>query len=431
MFNLNKIRDDKVDDKLIDAINTYYYNYPEQDCINEILHDKIYLLPAEYNICPYVTHQPKKEYIYHFAGVPKKYLRPEFKYYQGLDFDTIWRNTPEKMDLDIIIPTYKNKEKLRTTLDSIICEYNVHVYVIDDASGLNYDDILNDYPFITLYQLPVNVGPGMARQFGIEHSNGEYIFFLDTGNYFYPNGLKTILKTIEENSYIQVYSYSYVLDDNNTLRDEFGYKTTGTFFKRKFINTYNIHFNAKGSYANEDYCFSRASKIITKYNLNQYSIIKHIYMPLVYENIDNNSITRKNNNEYFYTKFSEGMIINSQAALKIVLKNDSLKKLIKNEIIIDEYNNLLMLEYYILIRTANENLQFLEDVYQNIYQFYHSVYYPYKKMAHQSLKLTYYPMIINKIKKESKIHPNKVKLNLNQFLEELETQQFCPQHYYI
>ena len=33
----------------------------------------------------------------------------------------------------------------------------------------------------------------MARQYGIEHSNGTYITFLDTGDYFYSDGLQTIM----------------------------------------------------------------------------------------------------------------------------------------------------------------------------------------------------------------------------------------------
>ena len=34
MLNLKKIRDDKLDDKLINDLNTYYYNEAEQSAIN-------------------------------------------------------------------------------------------------------------------------------------------------------------------------------------------------------------------------------------------------------------------------------------------------------------------------------------------------------------------------------------------------------------
>ena len=51
MLNLKKLREDKKDDEMIDALNTYWYRYKEQDCFNDILHGKILLLPSDYNAC--------------------------------------------------------------------------------------------------------------------------------------------------------------------------------------------------------------------------------------------------------------------------------------------------------------------------------------------------------------------------------------------
>jgi len=102
----------------------------------------------------------------------------------------------------------------------------------------------------------------MARQYGLDHSNGTYITFLDTGDYFYEDGLDTIMRAINENTYIKLYTFSYVYDDKNILSDQPDDKTIGSVYKRSFIEMYNIHFNKKGSYANEDYGFSRACNLI-------------------------------------------------------------------------------------------------------------------------------------------------------------------------
>ena len=88
--------------------------------------------------------------------------------------------------IDIIIPTYKNKDGLRTTLDSIDWNNNnFSITIIDDASNLDYSDIIVEYPNINqLVVLPQNGGPGMARQYGIDHTNNDYLLFIDTGDYF-------------------------------------------------------------------------------------------------------------------------------------------------------------------------------------------------------------------------------------------------------
>jgi len=51
MLNLKKIREDKKDDEMIEAINTYWYRYKEQDCFNEFFRGYALILPSDYNCC--------------------------------------------------------------------------------------------------------------------------------------------------------------------------------------------------------------------------------------------------------------------------------------------------------------------------------------------------------------------------------------------
>jgi len=68
MLNLNKMREDKMDDKLIAYLNKYFYLNNEQDCINELCKDKILILPTDYNTS-WLMKKPKHERIMHFAAI--------------------------------------------------------------------------------------------------------------------------------------------------------------------------------------------------------------------------------------------------------------------------------------------------------------------------------------------------------------------------
>ena len=429
MLNLQKMRNDKKDEELIKAINTYWYRYKEQDCFNELLYGQVLILPADYNCC-IQANEPYHEKITHFAGIYQLEKFPNFNYYKKLPIELIQKNKPDNITLDIIIPTYKNKLGLRKTLDSIYKKdfknYDqINTIVVDDCSNLDYTDIINEYPLIHFYQLKENQGPGMARQFGIEHSNGTYFIFVDTDDYFYENGLNTILNQIQKNTYIKMYDWAYVYDNNNILVDYQDDKTIGSVYKRSFIEMYNIRFNKEGSYANEDYGFSRACRIILK-QLNEYGfwpMTKLIKIPILYEHIDKNSLTKRNNNDFFYTKLSNGIIINGLHAISIAKNN-----YVNLEIIIEEYNRILALEYFIFTCLIYERPELLEETWNTIKEFYFNHYQKYSKIAIKTLSLHYKKYILQL---RQKIKSNiKINVNIKNFLQEFETENFIPIKYY-
>jgi hypothetical protein len=135
-----------------------------------------------------------------------------------------------------------------------------------------------------------------------------------------------------------LYTFSYVYDDRNILSDRPDDKTIGSVYKRSFIEMYNICFSKEGSYANEDYGFSRACKLILDdWSRSFFSDArKHIKIPVFYEHIDKTSLTKANNNEFFYTKLSPGIITNGIHAIEIAKKAD-----IKVECLLEEYNYIM------------------------------------------------------------------------------------------
>ena len=425
MLNLKKIREDKKDDEMIEAINTYWYRYKEQDCFNEFFRGYALILPSDYNCCKQAA-EPQREKITHFAGLYKLDKYPHFNYYRNLPVAKIQRNIQDKITLDIIVATYKNKKGLRRTLDSIEKRDDVNIIVVDDCSNLNYDDILEEYPYISFYQLETNSGPGMARQYGIEHSNGTYFTFLDTDDYFYDGGLETILEQINKNTYIKMYDFSYVYDDNNHLNDVWDDKTIGSVYKRSFVEMYNIHFCKEGSYADEDYGFSRACRIILKQlHLDGFAAAnKLIKIPVFYEHIDKNSVTKKNNWEFFYTKVSKGIIINGIHALNIAKQAK-----VTPDVIMFELNYIMAQEYYFFLSVLYERQDLIDDVWDAIRQFYFENYRVYEKFCSKDLlsffsKVTI-PRIKMRIKKWQKIKP----FNIMKFVQDLKENEFIPFEY--
>ena len=425
MLNLEKIRNDGKDDEMIDALNTYWYRYKEQDCFNEFFRGKALILPSDYNCC-LQANPPKHEKVTHFAGLYKLEQFPHFDFYKNISLKDLPRNVPDKFSLDIIIPTYKNKKGLRRTLNSIPSSKNVNVIVIDDASGLDYSDILEEYPTLHFYQLDYNQGPGMARQYGLEHSNGMYITFLDTGDYFYEDGLQTILNAIQENTYIKVYTFSYVYDDKNILSDRPDDKTIGSVYKRSFIEMYNIHFSKEGSYANEDYGFSRACRLI----LDQWQRFsfsdarKHIKIPVFYEHIDKNSLTKANNDEFFYTKLSPGIIINGLHAIQIAKDAG-----IKIEYLLEEYNYILAQEYFFFLCIVQEREELADQTWEIIRNFYLNYYKTYEKFALQTLPTVFSQGVLKKIKSQMKKWNRNIPINIMRFVKEIQQEEFTPLKY--
>ena len=93
--------------------------------------------------------------------------------------------------IDIIIPLYNAKDTISKTLYSILLQKNLkdlHVYLVDDCSTCSYDKILSffsDKMDLHYLRLEKNGGPGVARQYGIDHSDSPYIVFCDSDDVFY------------------------------------------------------------------------------------------------------------------------------------------------------------------------------------------------------------------------------------------------------
>lgn len=91
LCNLKKIREDKMDEKMIFRLNHYREEYAEQDTLNKVYKNHILELPTEYNSHPlFMNYNPNKRKIYHYAGIRNYFfVEPIVRYYLNLKWEEI------------------------------------------------------------------------------------------------------------------------------------------------------------------------------------------------------------------------------------------------------------------------------------------------------------------------------------------------------
>jgi glycosyltransferase involved in cell wall biosynthesis len=150
--------------------------------------------------------------------------------------------------IDIIIPCYNAHSTIEKTLNSIIVQSikdKAKVLLVDDASDKGYESVVSkykEYIDISLLILKDNVGPGLAREKGIQHTKSKYIMFIDSDDLLMNvYSLELLYKNIEE-------GYDYVITEH--YNEKTGVVSVnsgdlhGKIYRRKYIEDNNVHFNA-------------------------------------------------------------------------------------------------------------------------------------------------------------------------------------------
>ena len=320
--------------------------------------------------------------------------------------------------LDIIIPTYKNKEGLVKTLQSIPNYKEVKIIVVDDASGIDYSDLLSQFNF-RLIEMEKNSGPGVARQVGIMVSNEPYIMFMDTGDYFIEGALSEVLGVININPEICIFSWRYEIGDaeydinNNNLH--------GRVYKREFLNRFNIHFSEQGSYANEDVGFNHACRLIMfKYYPNNDHVLTLKKSIVVYDTDDMTSITRRDNRAFIFREQNMGLAYNAIHAYNIAKANGVEEGMLK-----DYLSDIMGSQYFFFIRTLEERPEYLQQAWDGARYFYHNCFKD--EIGDSDYSISYRRMLLF-YKNAYKAKP-KVRFNATIFIRLLIDHEEVPEYY--
>ncbi len=206
--------------------------------------------------------------------------------------------------LDIIIPQYSEDEGvLKNLLDSIKNQKGINfdeikITIVNDCSDVILSDaFLNSYTNLSIKYLRNirNTGPGLARQYGVDNTNEEYITFIDSDDELSSD--TSLMKVIEflkhnrPNYLVTNIVTEVILDDKLTTIIKKRRNTMpwmhGKFYKREFLNENNIRFHENIRHTEDSYyttCVLGSIKPDELVFLDTYTVLWKM---------NKNSITRK------------------------------------------------------------------------------------------------------------------------------------------
>ncbi|MET9994584.1 bifunctional glycosyltransferase family 2 protein/CDP-glycerol:glycerophosphate glycerophosphotransferase [Streptomyces mutabilis] len=104
----------------------------------------------------------------------------------------------------IVIPCFTVQGFLRECLDSVLDQSyrDIEVVAVDDCSPDDCGAILDEYAAlderVRVLHLEENVGLGRARNAGLPHATGDYLFFLDSDDTLTPGALRAMADRLAE-----------------------------------------------------------------------------------------------------------------------------------------------------------------------------------------------------------------------------------------
>lgn len=175
--------------------------------------------------------------------------------------------------LSIIIVNYNSKSVLTDCLASLFGSeqtFEYEVFVIDNASSENLQELEEKYPEVIFIYNKANVGFAAANNIGIEKSSGKYLLLLNPDTIVNSNSFLPMIEYLNENNEVGIvgckifnedgeiehstHSFPSLLKEffhaNEYLKPFFGYdsilgKTTSKIFKTKSLKSYWAHDSIK------------------------------------------------------------------------------------------------------------------------------------------------------------------------------------------
>ncbi|WP_433300045.1 bifunctional glycosyltransferase/CDP-glycerol:glycerophosphate glycerophosphotransferase [Actinoplanes sp. CA-030573] len=106
--------------------------------------------------------------------------------------------------LTIVLPVYRVQAYLRQCLDSLLSQSfgDFEIVAVDDCSPDYSGAILAEYaardPRVRVVTSPENVGLGRARNLGLQHATGEFVWFVDSDDWLATGALAAVAARLRE-----------------------------------------------------------------------------------------------------------------------------------------------------------------------------------------------------------------------------------------
>ena len=183
------------------------------------------------------------------------------------------------MKISFIVPTYNRDQYIKKCIESVLKQTykNVELIIVDDGSTDNTENIVTSYKDKKIkYFKNTNHGIGYSRNFGLEKSTGDYVFFLDSDDFIEPNAAESIIQNINDAD-IFIFDYKQIFESDGHVE----YVRTPIFSectlkeKPEIINQTNLGPGNK--------VFKK--ELLVKNNIKYPTDIKYEDMPLIIESL--------------------------------------------------------------------------------------------------------------------------------------------------
>lgn len=142
----------------------------------------------------------------------------------------------------VIIPIYNVEKYLTECLESVINQsyFNYEIICVNDASTDDSYDVLlryaQEYDKIKVINNSQNRGLSYSRNIGLEHAQGEYIWFVDSDDYIAENALQIIADRLEANE-VDILNFNYEEIVDESLASEWKPKATVKLMEMDCVET--------------------------------------------------------------------------------------------------------------------------------------------------------------------------------------------------
>lgn len=186
--------------------------------------------------------------------------------------------------VNIIVPVFKATTTLPALLESMVNQTKKMflVTIVQDCDDEDYTEILNKYSkaglHITWYQLKENMGPGMARQYGIDKNQMcDYIMFADADDILQPRAVEALYTEAKKNNADVVISNIIGEQQHNPpyfMEHNIITWCHGKIYRANYLKENNISFHHDLRY-NEDAYFNLVAINVTEkiYKIPEYTYI--------------------------------------------------------------------------------------------------------------------------------------------------------------
>ena len=233
----------------------------------------------------------------------------------------------KKNKVDVIIPAYKAHGTILRTLSSIAEQTilsDVNVTIVNDCCPEgDYSEFIKMFsPYYSIREIKLqeNSGPGVARQYGIDNTDGEFFTCMDADDTLYGSlALEILREGISIDPSVKCCSAAF-MQLGDTLQEMVGHANDmvwmfGKLYRRQVINQYKIRFNE--TRANEDTGFNTIVKLLCDNPMEQ---VRYITECVYYWHNKPGSITRINDGQYAYDQCLCGWTDNMIYAIDHVKK---------------------------------------------------------------------------------------------------------------